>query len=88
MYSGRRELAPFLRYVHAKIAEDEEQHSFRLYVTDTLMMVAENTARFNGGNYMNLHWSELLNRKVDLRTGDEIVMDVMRDAGLSFEQQH
>lgn len=76
-----------MRYVRTKIAEDEEQLSYKKYMSEALMAVAENTARFAGGNHMTISWWEHHNQEVDIRTGNEIISDVMREAGIKFANE-
>lgn len=72
-----------MRYVRARIGEDEEAQTFRIYATDALMNIAENTARFvSGGKYLSRRWIELFeDNPVDTRSGDEIAIDVLQRSG-------
>lgn len=50
-----------------------------------MRMVTENTAKFAGGAYMSVSFRELLHPKpIDSRTGDEIVADIVKNAGLTI----
>lgn len=63
-----------------------EEKSCRVYITDALQVIAENTARMVGGKAMTTRWEELLNPKPkDTRTGEEIVADVLRKGGLKLK---
>lgn len=53
--------------------------AYKVYISDSLFYQAQNqrlTARYH----------DLLNKKVDNRTGDEIVFDIMKNAGLRFKE--
>lgn len=59
--------------------------AYKIYTTDALKAVTVNTARFNGGSEMKIRFVDLIDKKqVDTRTGDEIALDVIEKAGLSF----
>ena len=61
-----------------------EERSYRAYITDALMIMTENTAKFIGGRHMTKRWAERFVPK-DTRTADEIVMDVIKNAGLKVK---
>ena len=48
----------------------------------------ENTAKFAGGNYINARYIDVIEpKKVDNRTGDEIVADIIKRAGLVVKSE-
>ena len=48
----------------------------------------ENTAKFAGGNYINARYIDVIEpKKVDTRTGDEIVEDIIKRAGLVVKSE-
>lgn len=56
---------------------------YRVYVTDALKLLVENTARYSGGNHMTQRWIDSITpKKQDTRTGAEIAADVIKKAGL------
>lgn len=58
---------------------DEEEFSYRAYVSETLRLQGEN-------KYPTARWVELIEpRLADNRTGDEIALEVIRGAGLTLE---
>lgn len=61
-----------------------DERRYRAYVTDALMAIAENTARFAGGSAMTARWYDGY-KPVDNRSGDEIALDVIKQAGLHAE---
>ena len=57
--------------------------TYRIYVTDCLRMVTENTAKSYGGTYMTGRYIDGVKQtKMDNRTGTEIAADVIKKAGL------
>ena len=65
--------------------EEQEEKRYRAYLTDVLMLVSKNTARFvEGGEYLTDRWVEG-SKPVDTRTGDEIAADVIKRAGLTLK---
>lgn len=48
-------------------------------------MISENTAKFAGGSYLTVRYGDVIrHKKQDTRTGDEIVEDIVRKAGLKI----
>lgn len=52
--------------------------SFRVYVTDSLRVIGENTAKYSGGGYIEKRWYDLITAKPDNRTGNEIAADIIK----------
>lgn len=67
-----------MRYLRAREEEDAECFAYRMYVTDSLHYQGE-------GKMLTSRWADVVQRKVDTRTGDEIVMDVINGAGLVLQ---
>ena len=63
---------------------EEEEKVYRIYLTDAMKQAVESLSRFAGGGVMSKRWFDLF-KPVDNRTGDQIVADVMRNAGLKFD---
>lgn len=66
---------------------EAEAQLFNAYVTDALMFITENTARYAGGRYQTRRWLDVAHPR-DTRTGDEIAAEVIRRAGLTFEMEN
>lgn len=58
-----------------------EQHdlAYKTYITDSLFYQAQNQR-------LTTRYYDIINKKVDDRTGDEIAMDVILSAGLRFKE--
>lgn len=57
--------------------------AYRVYVTDTLKTIAENTAKYAGGGYPTKRYADVIKPvPVDRRTGEEIAADVIKKCGL------
>ena len=69
-----------MRYVLARIEENNREEAYRFYVTRSLQLAPQ-------GKNLVPTFDEILNPKpVDERTGDEIAIDVIKAAGLRFEE--
>ena len=72
----------------ARLNERTKTEAYRIYVTDALRVVAENTARFASGNYIKARYADMIEpKKQDNRTGDEIVADIIKRAGLVVKHE-
>ena len=56
---------------------DEEEYTFRVYMTDAAHLSGEN-------KYPAARWADVIGRKIDTRSGDEIAADIINGAGLRF----
>ena len=70
-------------YCIARFKQKQEEKQYRVYVTDALMTIANNVANFGGGNKIMTRYIDL-GKPQDTRTGNEIAVDVMTRAGLTF----
>ena len=58
---------------------DEEEYTFRVYMTDAAQ------AHLSGENkYPAARWADVIGRRIDTRSGDEIAADIINGAGLRF----
>lgn len=70
----------------ASFLKEQEDRRYKAYITDALMSVAENTAKFvSEGKCMGARWADAFTPK-DNRTGDEIAAGVIIGAGLRFRE--
>ena len=83
-YQGIRQANVFLRYVVSKYKEQQKEMAYRIYVTECLRMITENTAKQGGGSYINKPFADVIgnNKPKDERTADEIIADITKRAGL------
>ena len=68
------------------LERQREARRYRSYVTDALMVIAENTARFAGGRRMNARWADGI-LPANPRSGDAIALEVLRRAGLTIQKE-
>lgn len=61
----------------------QEEKQYRAYLTDALMHLNNNFAKHFGGTTLIKRYVDL-NKPEDKRTGDDIAVDVMQRAGLTF----
>ncbi len=60
-----------------------KEGAYWVYVTDALRIISENTAKYTDGNYLKARYADMIHPKPqDNRTGDEIVEDIIKRAGL------
>lgn len=72
----------------ARLNEKARNDAYRIYVTDTLRIVAENTARYAGGNYIKARYADIIEpKKQDNRTCEEITADVVARCGLVVKHE-
>lgn len=61
----------------------KEEYLYRMYVSDCLRIITENTAKFAGGSFMKMRYSELIDSKPKLqKSAEEIIAEVTKNAGL------
>lgn len=69
----------------AQLQKDGEREMMGQYIAMGLKMLTENTAKIAGGSYLAISYTDIIHPKPqDERTGDEIVADVIRGAGLKI----
>ena len=72
-----------MRYAMARYQSQQRDLAYRIYVTDCLRIISENTAKICGGSYITEKFADIINPKpVDNRTGDEIAADIIKLAGI------
>jgi hypothetical protein len=72
-----------MRYALTRYKMYQREVAYRIYVTDCLRMMTENTARFAKGNYITKRYADSLKKPVrENKTGEEIAADVIKKAGL------
>lgn len=83
--SPRLRAGALLPMLSARLQKDSELDILRHYVANGIRLIAENTAKVVGGNYLTVSYEEIIHPKPkDERTGDEIAADVIRGAGLKI----
>lgn len=72
-----------MRYAASRIGSHCKEKAFREYVAEGVRMISQNTAKFAGGHYLSVRYGDIIHPKPqDTRTGEEIVADIIRRAGL------
>lgn len=66
------------------LLQEAEERRYRAYVTDALMVLTENSAKYAQGQYLTRRWAEGLLPQDD-KSGDEIAAEFIRRAGLRFK---
>ena len=71
----------------ARLNERAKTEAYRIYVTDALRLVAENTARYASGDYIKARYADMIEpKKQDNRTCEEITADVVARCGLVIKK--
>lgn len=68
-----------MRYVLARYKDQQRELAYRIYASEALRTMTENTAKFGGGAYIKGHYADILSGspgKTDTRTHEEIVSHV------------
>jgi hypothetical protein len=76
-----------IRLIESEYQRQQEELAYRVYVTDTLRVLTENTAKFAGGMVIKANYYDIINKKnqqQDTRSGEEIVADIINRAGLEL----
>lgn len=63
-----------MRYIAARAEAAAKEEAYRIYVTQSLKLIAENTAKQVGGGYIKASYADLIHPKPEeTRTADEII---------------
>ena len=72
-----------MRYAMARFNQHQRDLAYRIYVTDCLRIISENTAKMGGGSYITAKFADIINPKpADNRSGEEIAADIIKLAGI------
>ena len=72
-----------MRYAITRYQSQQRDLAYRIYVSDCLRIISENTARISNGSYVTAKFTDIINPKpVDNRTGEEIAADIIKRAGI------
>ena len=72
-----------MRYAMARYQSQQRDLAYRIYVSDCLRIISENTAKMCGGSYITAKLADIINPKhVENRTGEEIAADIIKRAGI------
>ena len=62
-----------MRYVKARFIKESQAKTYRIYVTDSLKAIAENTARHYGGTVMNMRYADITSKPKPTESSDEVI---------------
>ena len=73
-----------MRYVLAQYRREQEDKAYRIYVTDALRLISENTASSVGGKYITARFGDVIAppKEEDNRTCEEITAEIIARCGL------
>ena len=70
------------------VKRQQEESAFRIYTTECLRTMTENTAKFAGGSFVQAKYSDLIDPKPqDNRTCEEITAEVVKRCGLVVKDE-
>lgn len=77
-----------MRYALSQFKQEQKDKAYRIYVTDTLRLIAENTARSVGGKYITARFADVIAppRKEENMNCREIVDDIVLRCGLVVKE--
>lgn len=76
-----------MSYVRARMEEEEEAHSFRVYAAEGLRVLTESAARLCRGRYLKRSWGEIGMPAKPEKPADQVAVDIVSGAGLTFRGQ-
>ena len=57
--------------------KEQQEKAYKVYITDALRVITENTAKMNGGSYIQARYAEIIEpRKEEKRTANEVIWDL------------
>ena len=78
-----------MRYVLAQYRREQEDKAYRIYVTDALRLISENTASSVGGKYITARFADVIAppKEEDNRTCEEITAETIARCGLVLNNE-
>lgn len=79
-----------MRYLVLRRREDLQELGYRMYVSDAVRLMCENTAKIGGGSTISKRWVDIVesqNRRVlahDTQSPEEIIADIVEKAGITI----
>ena len=77
-----------MRYALSQFKQEQKDKAYRIYVTDTLRLIAENTAYSVGGKYITARFADVIAspNEEDNRTCEEITAEIIARCGLVVKE--
>lgn len=66
-----------MRYVLARIEQERRDEAYRIFVTKSLQLIPQN-------KYIERSYEDIVDGKIDNRSGEEIAEDIIKRGGLKF----
>ena len=59
--------------------KEQEEKTYRNYITDSLKIISENTAKAHGGSFINVRYADIVApHKEETRTADEVIENLRK----------
>ncbi len=72
-----------MRYAQARYNQHQRDLAYRIFVSEGLRILTENTAKMVQGAYLTVNYLDIIDPKPkDERSGAEIASDVLKRAGI------
>ena len=72
-----------MRYAIARYRSQRRDLAYRIYVSDALRIITENTAKFAGGSFVKARYAELIKpQHKDDRSAEDIAAEIIIKAGI------
>ena len=72
-----------MRYAIARFNQNQRDFAYRIYVSDSIRILTENTAKLVSGNYVTIRFVDMIKQKnSENKTGEEIFAEVVGKAGI------
>lgn len=70
-----------MRYVEARIEENDRTEAYRILVSKNLQLAPQ-------GKYLDMNYTDIIQpeKKEDQKSGSEIALDIIKRAGLNFNK--
>lgn len=76
-----------VRLILSEYKREQEEAIYRIYLTDSLKVLTENSAKHAGGSMIRMRYHDIINKHetgADKRSGDEIASEIISRAGLEL----
>ena len=76
-----------INLIYAEYKRQQEEQTYRIYITEAIKLLTENTAKVVRGQMISERYYEIINHKQkheEKKSGDEVVLDIVDRAGLEL----
>ena len=71
-----------MRYVIARFNEQQREMAYRIYITDSLKILSENSSNLAGGSRITTRFADIIKpQKTETRTATEVIDHIRQGLG-------